>query len=166
MADLKNLLERLSNEFGPSGRERAVRALIKAEVEPLVDRLDVDAMGNLITFKAGTGPEPRLKVMLSAHMDEVGFMITEVGKNGLLSFHTVGGIDAQDAAGETGAHRRRPGAGRHRRARAAPADRGIGPQGARMWTTWASTSARRTTRPPTARSRSATTASLPPASPY
>jgi endoglucanase len=95
MADLKDILERLSNEFGPSGRERAVRALIKAEVEPLVDRLEVDAMGNLITFKAGTGPEPRLKVMLSAHMDEVGFMITEVAKSGLLSFHTIGGIDAR-----------------------------------------------------------------------
>ena len=70
-----------------------MRNLIKAEVEPLVDRLDVDAMGNLITFKAGTGAEPRLKVMLSAHMDEVGFMITEVDKSGLLKFVPVGGID-------------------------------------------------------------------------
>lgn len=95
MADLKNLLERLSNEFGPSGRERAVRSLIKAEIEPLVDRLEVDTLGNLIAFKAGSGPEPRLKVMLSAHMDEVGVMITEIGKNGLLSFDTVGGIDAR-----------------------------------------------------------------------
>ena len=70
-----------------------MRSLIKAEVEPLVDRLEVDAMGNLITFKAGTGAEPRLKVMLSAHMDEVGFMITEVDKSGLLRFAPVGGID-------------------------------------------------------------------------
>ena len=72
-----------------------MRSLIKAEVEPLVDRLEVDAMGNLITFKAGTGAEPRLKVMLSAHMDEVGFMITEVDKSGLLKFVPVGGIDAR-----------------------------------------------------------------------
>ena len=78
MTDLSDLLGRLSDAFGPSGRESAVRSLIKAEVEPLVDRLEVDAMGNLITFKAGTGAEPRLKVMLSAHMDEVGFMITDV----------------------------------------------------------------------------------------
>ena len=95
MTDLSNLLGRLSDAFGPSGREAAVRNLIKAEVEPLVDRLEVDAMGNLITFKAGTGAEPRLKVMLSAHMDEVGFMITEVDKSGLLKFVPVGGIDAR-----------------------------------------------------------------------
>jgi tetrahedral aminopeptidase len=95
MTDLKDLLGRLSDAFGPSGREAAVRSLIRAEVEPLVDRLEVDALGNLITFKAGTGPEPRLKVMLSAHMDEVGFMITEVDKSGLLKFVPVGGIDAR-----------------------------------------------------------------------
>jgi tetrahedral aminopeptidase len=95
MTDLKDLLGRLSDAFGPSGREAAVRTLIKAEVEPLVDRLEVDAMGNLITFKAGAGAEPRLKVMLSAHMDEVGFMITEVDKSGLLKFVPVGGIDAR-----------------------------------------------------------------------
>jgi putative aminopeptidase FrvX len=95
MTDLKDLLGRLSDAFGPSGREAAVRTLIKAEVEPLVDRLEVDAMGNLITFKAGIGAEPRLKVMLSAHMDEVGFMITEVDKSGLLKFVPVGGIDAR-----------------------------------------------------------------------
>lgn len=94
MAELRELLERLSNELGPSGREKAVRALIKAEVEPLVDRLEVDALGNLITFKAGTGPEPRLKVMLAAHMDEVGFMITSIGKGGTLSFRATG-LDAR-----------------------------------------------------------------------
>ena len=95
MADLRELLERLSNEFGPSGRERAVRAAIRAEVEPQVDRLEVDALGNLITLKTGTGPEPRLKVMLAAHMDEVGFMITQVGKGGQLSFKAIGGVDAR-----------------------------------------------------------------------
>jgi endoglucanase len=89
MTDLSDLLGRLSDAFGPSGREAAVRSLIKAEVEPLVDRLEVDAMGNLIAFKAGTGIEPRLKVMLSAHMDEVGFMITEVDKSGLLNFESM-----------------------------------------------------------------------------
>ena len=95
MTDLSNLLGRLSDAFGPSGREAAVRTLIKADVEPLVDRLEVDALGNLITFKAGTGAEPRLKVMLSAHMDEVGFMITDVDKGGMLKFATVGGIDSR-----------------------------------------------------------------------
>lgn len=91
--DIRDLLERLSNEFGPSGRERAVRALIRTEVEGLVDRLEVDALGNLITFKAGTGPEPQPKVMLSAHMDEIGFMVTKIEKSGLLKFQRVGGVD-------------------------------------------------------------------------
>lgn len=95
MVELRDLLERLSNEIGPSGREKAVRALIKAEVAGLVDRVETDSLGNLITFKSGVGPEPRLKVMLAAHMDEVGLMITEVGKGGTLSFQAVGGIDAR-----------------------------------------------------------------------
>lgn len=93
MTELRDLLKKLSNEVGPAGHEKAVRALIKAEVADLVDRVEVDGLGNLITFKAGTGPEPRLQVMLAAHMDEVGFMITEVGKGGTLSFRPVGGLD-------------------------------------------------------------------------
>lgn len=90
MSELRELLGRLSDAFGPSGNEKAVRALVREEIQASVDRLDVDALGNLIAFKAGSeatvGPEPRLRVMLSAHMDEVGFMITKVNKNGTLSF--------------------------------------------------------------------------------
>jgi endoglucanase len=86
VTELRELLGRLSETFGPSGNEKAVRTLVREEVQASVDTIDVDAMGNLITFKAGTGPEPRLRVMLAAHMDEVGFMITKVNKNGMLSF--------------------------------------------------------------------------------
>ncbi len=86
MTDLRDLLKRLSETFGPSGNEKAVRALIRAEIEGRVDRLEVDALGNLIAFKAGIGPEPRLKVLLAAHMDEVGFMITKINKDGTLAF--------------------------------------------------------------------------------
>ncbi len=95
MADLRALLEKLSNEFGPSGREKAVRALIKTEIEGLVDRLEVDALGNLIAFKAGVGPEPRLKLMVSAHMDEIGFMVLYIEKSGMLRFGRVGGLDSR-----------------------------------------------------------------------
>jgi putative aminopeptidase FrvX len=95
MADLRGLLEKLSNEFGVSGRERTVRALVRSEIEGLVDRVEVDALGNLIAYKAGDGPEPRLRVMLSAHMDEVGFIITKIEKNGLLRFHQVGGPEVR-----------------------------------------------------------------------
>jgi tetrahedral aminopeptidase len=94
ITELRELLGRLSDTFGPSGNEKAVRNLIREEIQASVDRIDVDTMGNLIAFKAGTGTEPRLRVMLSAHMDEVGFMITKANKNGTLSF-SARSIDAR-----------------------------------------------------------------------
>ncbi len=94
MTDLGELLGRLSEAFGPSGNEKAVRSLVRDEIQASVDRTEVDAMGNLIAFKAGTGSEPRLRVLLAAHMDEVGFMITKVNKNGTLSF-SARSIDAR-----------------------------------------------------------------------
>ena len=87
------LLEQLSNAFGPSGNEQDVVQMLTRALRNRVDELQVDALGNLIAFKSGTGPEPRLRVMVDAHMDEVGLMITRIEKNGLLGFQTVGGID-------------------------------------------------------------------------
>jgi endoglucanase len=95
MADLRAILEKLSNEVGPSGHEKAVRALIQAEIAELADRVEVDALGNLIAFKAGAGPEPRLKLMVSAHMDEIGFMVLHIEKSGLVRFGRVGGLDGR-----------------------------------------------------------------------
>lgn len=94
MTELRALLGRLSEAFGPSGNEKAVRGLVREEIQASVDRVEVDALGNLIASKAGTGRGPRLRVMLSAHMDEVGFMITKVNKNGTLSF-SAPSIDAR-----------------------------------------------------------------------
>jgi tetrahedral aminopeptidase len=90
-ADL--LLEELSNAFGPSGHEDEVRSILARALHNKVDDLRADALGNLIAFKKGTGPEPRLKVMIDAHTDEVGLMITRIEKNGFLGFRAVGGID-------------------------------------------------------------------------
>jgi putative aminopeptidase FrvX len=87
------LLETLSNAFGPSGCEDEVRRLLAWDLRDKVDDLQTDALGNLIAFKQGTGPEPRLKVMVDAHTDEVGLMITRIEKNGMLGFQAVGGID-------------------------------------------------------------------------
>jgi len=89
------LLEQLSNALGPSGCEDEVRRLLARTVRGRVDELRTDALGNLIAFKRGKGIGPRLRVMVDAHMDEVGFMITRVEKNGLLGFRVVGGIDAR-----------------------------------------------------------------------
>jgi endoglucanase len=86
------LLEELSNAFGPSGCEDEVRRVLARALRDKVDELSTDALGNLIAFKQGTGAEPRLKVMVDAHTDEVGMMITRIDKNGLLGFRTVGGL--------------------------------------------------------------------------
>ncbi len=86
------LLKELSDAFGVSGHEDAVRQLILDTIEDWVDEHHVDALGNLIAFKKGTG-DVRRKVMIAAHMDEVGLMIMHVEKEGSLRFRPVGGID-------------------------------------------------------------------------
>ena len=86
------LLEELSNAFGPPGCEDEVRRVLARHLRGKVDELSTDALGNLIAFKRGTGPEPRLKVMVDAHSDEVGLMIVSIRKNGLLGFRAVGGL--------------------------------------------------------------------------
>lgn len=89
------MLQQLSEAFGPAGCEVQVRALIVEAIKDHVDAYRVDAMGSLITVKRGdvSGDGQPLKVMVSAHMDEVGLMICKVGKDGLLKFRPVGGID-------------------------------------------------------------------------
>jgi endoglucanase len=87
------LLEDLSNAFGPSGAEDEVRRILVRALRSQVDDLRADALGNLIAFKRGHGPEPRLRVMIDAHTDEVGLMVSEVKKDGLLGFRVVGRVD-------------------------------------------------------------------------
>jgi putative aminopeptidase FrvX len=87
------MLEELSNAFGPSGCEHEVRHILARALRDKMDDLQTDALGNLIAYKRGTASEPRLKVMVDAHTDEVGMMITRIEKNGLLGFRSVGGID-------------------------------------------------------------------------
>ena len=91
MPGLSDTLELLSNEYGPSGRERAVRTQIRDLLADAADRSEVDALGNLSVYRTGTGPEPRLRVLVTAHMDEIGFMVTKIEKSGLLRFAAVGG---------------------------------------------------------------------------
>ncbi|HHV44280.1 MAG TPA: M42 family metallopeptidase [Firmicutes bacterium] len=82
------LLKRLSEAIGVSSREQEVRDILREEVGQYAS-LRTDALGDLIAEKPGTGP----KVMLAAHMDEVGLMITSIEKNGTLKFKPVGAID-------------------------------------------------------------------------
>lgn len=83
------LLEKLSNACGVSGYEDEVRDLLKAELGAHVDEIWTDAMGNLIMRK-GNGP---IKVMLDAHMDEVGFLVGEITDEGYVRLKKVGGLD-------------------------------------------------------------------------
>jgi putative aminopeptidase FrvX len=89
--EMTELLQELSEAVGVSGREEAVREIIYAAVKPHVDEIHVDALGNMITIKQGRG-EDRLKVMVAAHMDEIGLMITGYNGSGGLTFQPVGGI--------------------------------------------------------------------------
>lgn len=85
-----DLLKRLTETPGISGREELVRALVISELRPLVDELSVDPMGNVIAVKRGPG---QTKVMLAAHMDEIGFLVKHVDEKGYLRVQPVGGHD-------------------------------------------------------------------------
>jgi endoglucanase len=84
-----DLLAALCGVPGVSGREEAVRALVRKELEGLVDEVSVDTMGNLVAVRRGDGG-PR--VMLASHLDEVGFLVRHVDEHGFVRVHPVGGI--------------------------------------------------------------------------
>ena len=77
--------------IGPSGLEAPVADVIREEIKDYVDTIEVDAMGNLIATKLGKAENPK-KVMLSAHMDHIGYIVTGVEKEGFLRVTNVGGI--------------------------------------------------------------------------
>lgn len=85
------LLKTLSEAMGPSGFEGEVRDLIRSAIRPLVDQVETDVLGSLICKKGTDKAGPR--VLLDAHMDEVGLMVVDIEESGLLKFRTLGGID-------------------------------------------------------------------------
>ena len=87
------LLKSLSELNGTSGDEGLVRNFLRQEIEPLVNSINVDKMGNLIVTKNERRIGP--KVMIAAHMDEVALMIVDITSDGFLKFRPVGGIDAR-----------------------------------------------------------------------
>ncbi len=94
-----DLLEKLTNAIAVSGDEGAIRKIVRAEVEGIADEIKTDAMGNLLVIKRGKGKK-RLKVMLAAHMDEIGFMLVNKESDGLFEFAPLGGIDPRQLAGK------------------------------------------------------------------
>jgi len=97
-AQLK-LLEKLCNVIAVSGDEGEVRKIVLEEIKPYADEVKVDALGNVLATKSGRGAK-RTRVMLDAHMDEVGFMIVADDGEGVYRFETVGGIDARHLLGK------------------------------------------------------------------
>jgi tetrahedral aminopeptidase len=94
----EDLLRQLSNAVAVSGDEGAVRRLILDAIQGQADEIKVDALGNVLALKKGTGHGERL--LVAAHMDEVGFMITGIDADGSLRFEVVGGIDERVLLGK------------------------------------------------------------------
>lgn len=88
---MKQLLQKLTETFSPSGYEDAIRAVIRAEVEPLADEIRVDALGNLIVRKGTLGPGGK-RILIAAHMDEIGLIVSHVDERGFVRFAPIGGI--------------------------------------------------------------------------
>lgn len=88
------LLEKYCGIASPSGSEEKMREAIINDIKDFADEYKTDALGNLIVFKKGK-QTPNKKVMLDAHIDEIGFMITDIDENGYLRFDNLGGIDGK-----------------------------------------------------------------------
>ena len=93
------LLTKLCNAVSVSGDEQEVRAIVLDELRDFADVTKVDAMGNVLVRRAGTGAD-RVRVMIAAHMDEVGFMIVNDEGDGVFEFRVIGGIDPRQLVGK------------------------------------------------------------------
>ena len=86
---MKELIKKLTETFSPSGYEDAIREVILSEIKPLADEIRVDALGNIIARK-GEKSQNGKRVMVAAHMDEIGLIATHIDKDGFVRFTTVG----------------------------------------------------------------------------
>ncbi len=87
--DIK-LLKAICAEPGTSGFERRIRNLVVKQVKPYADSVEIDAMGNVIALKKGKTDD---RLMITAHMDEIGFIVTHIDDKGFIRIHTLGGFD-------------------------------------------------------------------------
>ena len=95
MMDMRNTLKTLCQAYGPTGNEGSVAQVIREMVAPVADEITTDAMGNLIVTKKGRGQG---RLMMAAHMDEIGLMVTYVEEDGFLRVDAVGGVRPQSTA--------------------------------------------------------------------
>lgn len=85
-----NLLKEIAEVAGAPGHEQRIREVVLREIKPLVDEVTIDNMGNVYAIKKG---KDNKRVMIGAHMDEIGFIVTHIDDNGFVRFHTLGGFD-------------------------------------------------------------------------
>ncbi|HIP32066.1 MAG TPA: M42 family peptidase [Crocinitomicaceae bacterium] len=84
------LLKKICTTPGAPGFEKEIRNLVLEEVKDLADEVEIDNMGNVYAIKRGVGDK---RIMVGAHMDEIGFIVTHIDDNGFIRFHTLGGFD-------------------------------------------------------------------------
>ena len=79
---MKELIKQLTEAYGPPGYEQAVRDIIRALVTPYADQVEVDPLGNLHVVKQSSNSGHGSVIMLAAHMDEIGLMVSHIDENG------------------------------------------------------------------------------------
>ena len=85
------LLKKICETPGVPGYEQKIRELVIKEVTPLVDKVEIDNLGNVTAIKYGKSKDK--KVMAAAHMDEIGFIVSHIDEQGFVRFHPLGGFD-------------------------------------------------------------------------
>ncbi len=93
------LLKKLTSAFGTSGNEEDVAKIVEAELKPYADSITYDALGNLTAFKKSNISGAK-KLMLCAHLDEIGIIVTYIEKKGFLRFGAIGGLNLQVCNGQ------------------------------------------------------------------
>ena len=94
------LLERVSAPYGPSGNESAIREVVQQEIAGLADEVRVDALGSLIAIRRPRGGgEGGRRVLIAAHMDEIGIMVTQIDERGFARFVNVGFVNPNTLLG-------------------------------------------------------------------
>jgi endoglucanase len=88
---MKPLIRKLTETFSPSGYESAIREVIRAEVKPFADEMRVDQLGNLIVRKGKAGKGGK-KIMIAAHMDEIGLVASHIDPRGFVRVTNIGGV--------------------------------------------------------------------------
>ncbi|WP_096436018.1 M42 family metallopeptidase [Alteribacter populi] len=89
MDNTLSMLKELTDANGIPGNEREAREVMKKHIEPFADEVETDHLGSLIAKKKGSADGP--KIMVAGHLDEIGFMVTNIDDKGFIKFQTVGG---------------------------------------------------------------------------